>query len=72
MHIGLLNTDPEAGGYLFMPGDQPLVRPASLERMAEQFFRRPDGRRNEKPRGESAGKAAAAQAGGPAPRDFSA
>ena len=42
MHIGLLNTDPEAGGYLFMPGDQPLVRPASLERMAEQFFRRPE------------------------------
>jgi len=42
MHTGILHTDPEAAGYLFMPGDQPLVRPASLRRLAEQFFRCPE------------------------------
>ena len=42
MHIGILHTDPDAAGYLFMPGDQPLVRPASLRRLAEQFFRCPE------------------------------
>lgn len=42
MHIGILHTDPDAAGYLFMPGDQPLVRPESLRRMAEQFFRGPE------------------------------
>lgn len=42
IHIGILHTDPDAAGYLFMPGDQPLVRPASLERLAEQFFRCPE------------------------------
>lgn len=33
---------PGAAGYLFMPGDQPLVRPASLRRLAEQFIRCPE------------------------------
>ena len=28
-------------GYLFMPGDQPLVRPESLKKLAERFFRNP-------------------------------
>ena len=42
MHTGILHIDPEAAGYLFMPGDQPLVRPASLRRLAEQFFRCPE------------------------------
>ena len=42
IHTGILRSAPDAGGYLFMPGDQPLVRPASLERMAEAFFRCPD------------------------------
>ena len=42
IHTGILHTDPEAAGYLFMPGDQPLVRPASLRRLAEQFFRCPE------------------------------
>ena len=38
MHIGLHNLDPDLPGYLFMPGDQPLVRPESLKRMTGQFF----------------------------------
>lgn len=42
MHAGIRNTDPDAVGYLFMPGDQPLVRPASLRRMAERFQACPD------------------------------
>ena len=42
IHAGLLSLEPGAAGYLFIPGDQPLVRPASLRRMAEQFFRAPE------------------------------
>ena len=42
IHAGIRQADPDAVGYLFMPGDQPLVRPASLRRMAEQFFRCPE------------------------------
>ena len=38
IHVGLRSLDPDAKGYLFMPGDQPLVRPESLKRMAGQFF----------------------------------
>ena len=37
IHAGLKRLDPDLPGYLFMPGDQPLVRPASLHRMAEHF-----------------------------------
>ena len=37
IHIGLENLAPGRAGFLFMPGDQPLVRPASLRKMAEQF-----------------------------------
>jgi len=42
MHTGIRYADPDVTGYLFMPGDQPLVRPASLHRMAEQFLRCPE------------------------------
>ena len=38
IHIGLENLAPGRAGFLFMPGDQPLVRPESLKRMAGQFF----------------------------------
>ena len=37
IHTGLALLAPDLAGYLFMPGDQPLVRPASLRRMAEEF-----------------------------------
>ena len=42
IHAGIEHTTPDAAGYLFMPGDQPLVRPESLKKMTEQFFRSPD------------------------------
>ena len=42
IHAGLSHLEPETAGYLFMPGDQPLVRPESLRRMAEQFFSHPE------------------------------
>jgi len=41
IRVGIENADPDAAGYLFMPGDQPLVRPDSLSRMALQFERCP-------------------------------
>ena len=41
MHAGIRNVSPDAAGYLFIPGDQPLVRPASVQRLADQFLRRP-------------------------------
>ena len=37
IHAGLAYLEPDRAGYLFIPGDQPLVRPESLQRMAEQF-----------------------------------
>lgn len=42
IHTGLAHLDPDLAGYLFMPGDQPLVKPESLRKMTEQFLRRPD------------------------------
>ena len=42
IHVGIEHMSPDAAGYLFMPGDQPLVRPESLKKMAEQFLRSPD------------------------------
>ena len=42
MHAGIRYAARDAAGYLFMPGDQPLVRPASLRRMADRFFRCPE------------------------------
>ena len=42
IHTGLSHLEPELAGYLFMPGDQPLVRPDSLRRMAEQFYGCPE------------------------------
>ncbi len=41
IHTGLEYLDADLAGYLFIPGDQPLVRPASLRRMAEQFADNP-------------------------------
>ena len=41
IHTGLENLDPELAGYLFIPGDQPLVRPDSLIKMAGQFRNSP-------------------------------
>ena len=42
IHAGLEQLEPDLAGYLFMPGDQPLVRPESLKKMAEQFRRNPE------------------------------
>lgn len=42
MHEGIRNLAPDCAGYLFMPADQPLIRPASLRRMTALFFRNPD------------------------------
>lgn len=42
IHTGLEHLDPDLKGYLFMPGDQPLVRPESLRKMTEQFRRDPE------------------------------
>ena len=42
MHVGLQNLDPDLSGYLFMPGDQPLVRPDSLRRMTAVFSDHPE------------------------------
>ena len=42
IHVGIEHTSPDAAGYLFIPGDQPLVRPESLKKMAEQFLHSPD------------------------------
>ena len=38
IHTGLENLEASPAGYLFMPGDQPLVQPASLRKMKEQFL----------------------------------
>ena len=42
IHTGLEYLEPDLAGYLFMPGDQPLVQPESLKRMAEQFRKNPE------------------------------
>ena len=42
MRVGLEQLPPDAPGMLFMPGDQPLVRPESLKKMLERFERRPE------------------------------
>ena len=42
IHAGLEHLEPDLAGFLFMPGDQPLVRAESLLKMTEQFFRCPD------------------------------
>ena len=38
IHAGLEYLDPDLAGYLFIPGDQPLVRPASIRKMVKQFL----------------------------------
>ena len=42
MRAGLEALPPDAAGWLFMPGDQPLARPDTLRRLAAQFLSRPD------------------------------
>lgn len=41
MRVGLEALSPALSGYLFMPADQPLVKPASLKKLIEQFLNRP-------------------------------
>ncbi len=41
IHVGITNADPQAQGYLFMPGDQPLVLPSSIQNLIKQFCLRP-------------------------------
>ena len=41
IHLGLRLLPPGLSGYLFMPADQPLIRPSSLRRMADRFFSDP-------------------------------
>ena len=41
MRAGLESLPEDAAGFLFMPADQPLVRPASLKKLAERFLSRP-------------------------------
>lgn len=42
MHVGINALPPDAAGWLFMPGDQPLARPESLQKLAAQFLAHPD------------------------------
>ena len=42
IHTGLRNLETNPAGYLFMPGDQPLVRPDSLRKMVRHFLASPD------------------------------
>lgn len=42
MRVGITALPPDAAGWLFMPGDQPLARPESLQRLAAQFLAHPD------------------------------
>lgn len=42
MRVGITALPPDAAGWLFMPGDQPLARPDTLQRLAERFMNRPD------------------------------
>ena len=42
MHVGIRNLASGVAGYLFVPGDQPLVLPDSLRKMAERFCSCPD------------------------------
>ena len=41
MRAGLEALPPDAAGFLFMPSDQPLVRPDSLRRLAARFLENP-------------------------------
>ena len=42
MHAGINALPPDAAGWLFMPGDQPLARPESLQRLGAQCLAHPD------------------------------
>ncbi|MBQ6321420.1 MAG: nucleotidyltransferase family protein [Lachnospiraceae bacterium] len=41
MHQGMKHLEPDTIGYLFMPADQPLVLPATLRKLVDQFLRYP-------------------------------
>ena len=41
IHTGIKNLDSGTIGYLFMPGDQPLVQQASVRKLVERFLSRP-------------------------------
>lgn len=41
MRVGLENLPADAAGTLFMPADQPLALPASLQRLAARFLENP-------------------------------
>ena len=42
IHEGLRRMGEETEGFLFIPGEQPLVRPASIKRMTERFLACPE------------------------------
>lgn len=42
IHVGLQNLNPDVHGILFMPADQPLVQPSSLQRLLERFEQFPN------------------------------
>ena len=42
IHIGLEKLEADLAGYLFIPGDQPLVLPDTLRRMIRRFYTAPD------------------------------
>ena len=42
MHVGIRSLSKEVSGYLFMPGDQPVVLPDTLKKLAEQFMNDPE------------------------------
>ena len=42
MHIGLSHLGADAAGYLFVPGDQPLVMPETIRRLVRTFKEKPD------------------------------
>ena len=37
IHAGLAHLGQDPAGYLFVPGDQPLIRPSSIRRLVEHF-----------------------------------
>ena len=42
MHIALEQLGPDPAGYLFMPADQPLVMPETLQRLVDAFLEDPE------------------------------
>lgn len=42
IHIGIRNVQSDVSGFLFMPGDQPLIRPDSIRKMTARFRENPE------------------------------